>query len=430
MDTNTAQPTVDPTALALSRSIRSAEGGDYNNISGDNGTSAGAYQFNNGKVPLKKGEIPANFKSWATEEGLDPNDFSQTNQDHVAYNRIKKKLDAGQSQSSIAAEWNSGLSSNWENHKGTVNIGGKDINYDTPAYVAKVQKFYQDQMNGAGTSDASDSSTKKKSFDDIPDTQSSSTDLQAGSPTTPGNTNIGNVVANFTPGSKLAQGLGYGLAAASGSQKGLIQANDAGMDIEGQLIKQIKNDKAKGKDTTRLEKSLKELGMNLQEQSGQVSDVGTGGITTKEVVKSAASLASLPAMAYAGTALGGGGIRGTAQGLESGLLGEATPKALSNPIVKEALTSALGKGETIANLSRQEAIDALGTHLKDMTVKQIGGKEEKLILKALETLKMTGAEKQGLIKTLAKFGYNTAKNLALTQVLGNTVGELIHKITP
>lgn len=148
--TNT-KPKVDPTALALSRSIRSAEGGDYNNINGDNGTSAGAYQFNNGKIPLKKGEIPANFKSWATELKLDPNDFSQTNQDHVAYERIKQKLDAGQSQSSIAAEWNSGLKTNWETHKGDTTINGKTINYDTPAYVAKVQKYYQEQLQGGQT---------------------------------------------------------------------------------------------------------------------------------------------------------------------------------------------------------------------------------------------------------------------------------------
>lgn len=150
----TNQPQIDQTALELSRAIRQAEGGDYTNTSGDASTSAGAYQFNNGKLPLKQGEIPANFKSWAKEVNLDPNDFSQTNQDHVAYERIKRKLDAGQSQSSIAAEWNSGLSSGWENHKGSTVINGKTISYDTPAYVAKVQKYYQQQTQGSGGSQA------------------------------------------------------------------------------------------------------------------------------------------------------------------------------------------------------------------------------------------------------------------------------------
>lgn len=136
---------VDPTALALSRAIRSAEGGDYTNYSGDNGTSAGAYQWNNGKVKLTPGQVPKNFQEGAKTHGLDPNDFSQTNQDHLAYEQIKKDLDSGLTQSQIAAKWNSGLTTGWENHKGTTTIAGKTISYDTPAYVAKVQKFYQDQ---------------------------------------------------------------------------------------------------------------------------------------------------------------------------------------------------------------------------------------------------------------------------------------------
>lgn len=134
---------VDPTALALSRAIRATEGGDYTNTSGDAGTSAGAYQWNNGKIPLQKGQVPANFKSAAQQFGLDPNDFSPTNQDHVAYMQIKHDLDSGLSQSSVSAKWNSGLTHGWEDHKGTTTINGKTISYDTPAYVAKVQHYYQ-----------------------------------------------------------------------------------------------------------------------------------------------------------------------------------------------------------------------------------------------------------------------------------------------
>lgn len=143
------QPQIDQTALNLSRSIRDAEGGDYNNTSGDAGTSAGAYQWNNGKVALQKGQVPANFKSSAQSLGLDPNDFSQTNQDHVAYEEIKKDLDSGLSQSQIAAKWNSGLTTGWENHKGTVVINGKTISYDTPAYVNKVKNSYIKYSQGA-----------------------------------------------------------------------------------------------------------------------------------------------------------------------------------------------------------------------------------------------------------------------------------------
>lgn len=149
---------VDPTALALKRAIFKAEGGDYSNTGGDNGTSAGAGQWNNGKLPLKQGEIPARFKSDAQSVGLDPNDFSETNQDHVGYSVIKKKLDAGQSQSSIAAEWNSGLTSGWENHVGDTMINGKTIHYDTPAYVDKVQKYYEENQPSSATSEGNSQS--------------------------------------------------------------------------------------------------------------------------------------------------------------------------------------------------------------------------------------------------------------------------------
>ncbi len=176
METNQIQQQVDPTALALSRSIRHAEGGDYNNVSGDNGTSAGAYQWNNGKIPLKKGEIPANFKSAALRYKLSPDDFSQENQDHVAYSEIKGDLDSGLSQSQIAAKWNSGLTHGWENHKGSTTINGKTISYNTPAYVEKVKREYLNQMNGSGTSDNTEVKSggsiapKQKTFEDIIET--------------------------------------------------------------------------------------------------------------------------------------------------------------------------------------------------------------------------------------------------------------------
>lgn len=159
---------IDQTALNLSRAIRKAEGGDYENMNGDNNTSAGAYQFNNGKLPLKKGDIPANFKSWAQELNLDPNDFSQENQDHVAYAKIKKDLDGGLTQSQIAAKWNSGLTHGWENHKGTTTINGKTISYDTPGYVDKVKAEYERLSNGGSVDGGNDGNSQKGvTFDDL-----------------------------------------------------------------------------------------------------------------------------------------------------------------------------------------------------------------------------------------------------------------------
>lgn len=148
MDTQTP---VNPTALSLSRAIRQAEGGDYNNHGGDAGTSAGAYQWNNGKVALQPGQVPANFRSSAQRFGLNPDDFSPTNQDHVAYEEINHDLKSGLSQSQIAAKWNSGLITGWENHRGTVTINGQPVHYDTPAYVEKVKNYYLKDSSGQNT---------------------------------------------------------------------------------------------------------------------------------------------------------------------------------------------------------------------------------------------------------------------------------------
>jgi hypothetical protein len=118
-------PTIDPTAITLSRAIRSVESnGDYNAV-GDNGQSHGAYQFNKD-----------NFQQWATEQGLDPNDFSQTNQDHVAYNRIEGLLKQGVPPSQVAAIWN-----------GATKVNGQ-YQAINPAYVDKVKNAYQQQLGG------------------------------------------------------------------------------------------------------------------------------------------------------------------------------------------------------------------------------------------------------------------------------------------
>ena len=134
----TSQPQIDPTALNLSRAIRSVEGGDYNNTSGDAGTSKGAYQWQ-----------PGNFEAAAKQYGLDPNDFSPTNQDHVAYEQIAEQLKQGKTQSQVASWWNSGKYDPTDNVGDRV-INGKTIHFDTPAYVAKVQKAYEALSNNTG----------------------------------------------------------------------------------------------------------------------------------------------------------------------------------------------------------------------------------------------------------------------------------------
>lgn len=88
---------LDPKVVKVMGAIKQIEsGGDYGAVGDlDKGVSRGAYQFNRN-----------NFKTWASEHGLDPNDFSPANQNKVAYARIKKLKDQGRQPEEIAAIWN------------------------------------------------------------------------------------------------------------------------------------------------------------------------------------------------------------------------------------------------------------------------------------------------------------------------------------
>lgn len=151
MKENLAIPNgMDTGAVNLARAIRKQEsGGDYNK-SGDSGSSLGAYQWNNqpnGKsVPLQKGEIPSNFKSTAKEVGLDENDFSPTNQDMVAYRKIKKLKDEGNNVVDIAAIWNGGSKERQDPNYVTPSglPSQKKGVYDVPGYAKAVNNYYQD----------------------------------------------------------------------------------------------------------------------------------------------------------------------------------------------------------------------------------------------------------------------------------------------
>lgn len=131
-------------AIALQESSTDGTTPNYT-ASGDNGTSAGAYQWSNGtsSPALTQGQIPKNFQDDATAAGLDPNDFSAENQDKVAYYKVKTYKDQGYSAAQIASLWNSGSPDNWQNHSGTTTINGKQVAYDTPAYVNSVKNYYQ-----------------------------------------------------------------------------------------------------------------------------------------------------------------------------------------------------------------------------------------------------------------------------------------------
>lgn len=100
---------LDPKILKVMKALRSVESGDgkgggsnYKAV-GDSGSSTGAFQWNNGKTPVKPGQIPVNFQSDAKTYGFDPTDFSPANQNKVMYHKIKAQKDSGLDPEEIAA---------------------------------------------------------------------------------------------------------------------------------------------------------------------------------------------------------------------------------------------------------------------------------------------------------------------------------------
>ena len=137
---------MDPSLVNLTKAIALTESGsgdkpNYDAV-GDNGTSHGAYQWQ-----------PGNFAAAASAAGLDPKDFSPTNQNKVAYSQVKALHDKGFNPAQIAASWNAGehaaQTGSWQTNVGTTTINGKPISYDTPSYVRKVSANYI-KLSGAG----------------------------------------------------------------------------------------------------------------------------------------------------------------------------------------------------------------------------------------------------------------------------------------
>jgi hypothetical protein len=79
---------------------------DPYNAVGDNGSSLGAFQWNNDNKPLAPGQIPSHFVAAANQYGLDPTDFSPANQNKVAYQQILAYKNQGLTPNEIDALWN------------------------------------------------------------------------------------------------------------------------------------------------------------------------------------------------------------------------------------------------------------------------------------------------------------------------------------
>lgn len=136
------QPTtqaLDPDVVALSKAIRDTETPGGQAIPGKTGELTSRYQF-----------MPATWKSEAGRILGNPNaPLTNENENKVAYTRIKEWKDKGYGPDQIASMWNSGHP-DW---RGNVGVNKAGVNFDTPAYVAKVGTLYK-QYKGQGQSQA------------------------------------------------------------------------------------------------------------------------------------------------------------------------------------------------------------------------------------------------------------------------------------
>jgi len=135
--TQPSAPSMDNDVINLAKAIRQTESGGDFNAKGGSGES-GAYQW-----------MPNTWKAHAKQAlGNENAEMSPSNQNAVAYTVLKSWKDQGLNPAQIAAKWNSGSESGWENKRG-VNSAG--VHYDVPKYVKSVTDAYQTVKAGGQT---------------------------------------------------------------------------------------------------------------------------------------------------------------------------------------------------------------------------------------------------------------------------------------
>jgi len=413
MDTTQPREQLDPSIIALTKAIGHQEsGGEYNKI-GDNGHSKGAYQWNN-PTPLKEGEIPKNFSGFAHDVGADPNDFSPANQDRVAYKTVEMWGKQGLNPAQIASKWNSGNPDAYKTARPGYNAE-QGVNYDVKGYVDNVAKYYQEYQGGQ----SQPTSSTEKNTDgyitsaNIP--QEPNADLKAGTP---------GLLARATGGGKLAQGLGYTASNVLGTQKQAGASEDQAIQVQANIVKAIEDARKNGQDTTHLMDLLKQQTANINNIGGKVGDIGTGGISNGDVIKSAVGLAGTIATAPSLIEGGIGLLKGGASALESPAVETAMKefnmpmeefKSLSNAEKLNALTEASKTATTTNKLVIQQAID----EITPAAIKEAGGKV------AFAKLYPKVAKVLGLLKSGG--GYLGAA--ALGSALGGSAKNAVGKVT-
>jgi hypothetical protein len=203
-------------------------------------------------------------------------------------------------------------------------------------------------------------------------------------------------IASFLGMEKFGQGIGQAVSNISGTQDRLIEDQEIALKITNDLISKIKENKAVGKDTSRLEKALNAQLMANKEMGFQIEDVGTSGLTNREVIGSAVQTAS---MFIPGAPKGSNLLTKAAVGGATGYAMDVGSKLQNNELTMgEAFTPGVGTAIGVA-------LPVVGTIL---------GKAFKGVSKGLEkqNLRLTPNEKRllgGKVDDVVKF--NQKNNL-------------------
>lgn len=312
--------TIDPTIKNLVKAIGEAETGGHKDPYNAKGASGefGRYQF-----------MPSTWKMWAKEKlGNENAPMSIENQNKVAYSKIKEWKDQGLNPAQIASKWNSGGADTYKT--GGVGVNSLGVSYNVPEYVRKVSDNYRKFSNTLYQMDTTPSVTPTES------TQ------------TP--TSIPKKITNVFGVTPFLEGIGQTIANVSGAQDTAIKANQDTIDMQSKLLETIKSNKAEGKDTSRLEKALQEITSHLEQNKDVATDVGTGGLSNKDVIGGAINTAALfapgaSAGASLATKVGAGAAAGYAMDVGNKMI--ADESGTPNDIIPTANDLVPGLGTII-----------------------------------------------------------------------------------
>ena len=169
---------------------------------------------------------------------------------------------------------------------------------------------------------------------------------------------MGEKVLDVTGGKELAQGLGQTLALKQNS-KIIEQAQKEQFGIQEQLLKRIKEKKARGEDTSRLEGALSDINDEIMKTGEGASDIlNPNKLTNKQVIGDALQLittagGSNVAGAVAGKATSATGfIEGALQGAKTGAIGGSAVGALTGT------SQALQEDKTLGGIVTDTVIGA------------------------------------------------------------------------